>query len=215
MPRFPKAFAAFLAGEQASCTDGSDREASMRVPKVGILTFPDGRPHVHNELLPLTREFQERLARRLREAGWEVVTGRDIVWTTELAKSEGRFLAVGGVEATLSNFAIWSFPHLPVIASQFAPGPFLLFSNVNPQYPGLVGMLASAGALDQVGAFCARVSGDVSDDAVFTRALQFLRAAVATNRLPGGTYRLIRRRTIGVVTAPNPPVHCEPAVGIT
>ena len=37
----------------------------MRAPKVGILTFSDGRPHVHNELLPLTREFQARLARRL------------------------------------------------------------------------------------------------------------------------------------------------------
>jgi len=38
----------------------------VRAPKVGILTFSDGRSHVHHELLPLTREFQERLARRLR-----------------------------------------------------------------------------------------------------------------------------------------------------
>jgi len=176
----------------------------VRAPKVGILTFSDGRSHVHNELLPLTREFQERLARRLREAGWEVVTGRDIVWTTDLAKSEARYLAAESVEATLFNFAIWSFPHLPAIASQFAPGPFLLFSNVNPQYPGLVGMLASAGALDQVGAFCARVSGDVADDAVFSRALQFLRAAVATNRLRGETYGLIGGRSMGMYTAQSP-----------
>src|SRR3989454_11031152 len=176
----------------------------MRVPKVGILTCSDGHPNVQNELLPLTRDFQERLARRLRDAGWEVVTGRDIVWPTELAKSEGRFLAGEGVEAPLFNFAIWSSPHLPVIASQFAPGPFLLFSNVNPQYPGLVGMLASAGALDQVGAFCARVSGDVADDVVFTRALQFLRAAVATNRLRGETYGLLGSRSIGMYTALRP-----------
>src|SRR3989449_2041130 len=133
-PRFPKAFAAFLAGEQASCTDGSDREASMRVPKVGILTFSDGRPHVHNELLPLTREFQERLARRLREAGWEAVMGRHIVWTTGLAKSEGRFLAGEGLGKILINFAILSFPHLAVMARQFAPGPFLLVRNLTPQY---------------------------------------------------------------------------------
>src|SRR5438094_3651870 len=107
----------------------------MRAPKVGILTFSDGRPHVHNELLPLTREFQERLARRLREAGGEVVTGRDIVWTTDLAKSEARDLAAESVEATLSNFAIWSFAHLPAVASHFAPGPFLLLCNVDPQSP--------------------------------------------------------------------------------
>lgn len=176
----------------------------MRAPRVGVLTFSDGRPHVHNELLPLTREFQDRLAGRLRDAGWEVITGRDIVWTTDLAKSEGRYLAAQEVDATIFNFAIWSFPHLPAIASQFAPGPFLLFSNVNPRYPGLVGMLASAGALDQVGAFCARVSGDIADDAVFARALQFLRAAVATTRLRGETYGLIGGRSMGMYTAQSP-----------
>ena len=178
---------------------GGLREGSeVRARRVGILTFSDGRRHVHQELLPLTRSFQEALARRLREEGWEVVTGREIVWTTDLAKSEARYLAAEGVEATIFNFAIWSFPHLPAIAAQFAPGPFLLFSNVNPQYPGLVGMLASAGALDQVGAFHARVSGDVADDRVFTRVLQFLRAAVAVNRLRGETYGLIGGRSMGM-----------------
>lgn len=176
----------------------------MRTPKVGILTFSDGRRHVHEELLPMTRDFQARLARRLREAGWEVAAGRDIVWTTDLAKSEAQYLAAERVEATIFNFAIWSFPHLPAIASQFAPAPFLLFSNVNPQFPGLVGMLASAGALDQVGAFCARVSGDIADDGVFSRAQQFLRSAVAVNRLRGETYGLIGGRSMGMYTAQSP-----------
>jgi len=176
----------------------------MRSPRVGVLTFSDGRPHVHRELLPMTRQFQDRLAARLREQGWEVVTGREIVWTPELAKGEAAYLAAQQVEATIFNFAIWSFPHLPAIASRFAPGPFLLFSNVNPQYPGLVGMLASAGALDQIGAFCARVSGDVSDEVVFRRAVEFLRAAVAVNRLRGETYGLIGGRSMGMYTAQSP-----------
>src|SRR3989454_12540544 len=111
----------------------------MRVPKVGILTCSDGHPNVQNELLPLTRDFQERLARRLREAGWEVVTGRDIVWTTELAKSEGRFLAGEGVEGTPFNFPSWSFPDLPGIRSPFAPRPFLRFTNGHPPDPGVAG----------------------------------------------------------------------------
>jgi len=176
----------------------------MRARKVGILTFSDGRRHVHEELLPMTRDFQDRLSRRLREAGWEVVTGREIVWTPELARSEGRHLAAEGVDATVFNFAIWSFPHLPAMASQFAPGPFLMFSNVNPRFPGLVGMLASAGALDQVGAFCARVSGDIADERVFARVLQFLRAAAAVNRLRGETYGLIGGRSMGMYTAQSP-----------
>lgn len=176
----------------------------MRTPKVGILTFSDGRRHVHTELLPMAREFEARLARRLRDAGWDVVTGRDIIWTTDLAKSEAHYLAAERVEATIFNFAIWSFPHLPAIASQFAPGPFLMFSNVNPQYPGLVAMLAASGALDQIGVYCARVSGDVADEAVFDRAQQFLRAATAANRLRGETYGLIGGRSMGMYTAQSP-----------
>ncbi len=173
----------------------------MRPPRVGILTFSDGRPHVHQELLPLTRQFQDRLAARLRATGWEVVTGREIVWTTDLANSEGRYLAAQQVEATIFNYAIWAWPHYSAIAAQFVPGPILLFSNVNPQYPGLVAMLAAAGSLDQVGVFHGRVSGEIDDETVFRHVLQFLRPAVAKNRLRGEMYGIIGGRSMGMYTA--------------
>lgn len=173
----------------------------MRAPKVGILTFSDGRPHVHAELLPMTRGFQDRLADRLRGAGWEVVVGREVVCSTDLAQSEARYLAAQGVEATVFNYAIWAWPHYSAVAAQFVPGPILLFSNVNPQYPGLVGMLAAAGSLDQVGVFHGRVSGDIGDDAVLARVLQFLRPAVAVARLRGAVYGVIGGRSMGMYTA--------------
>lgn len=173
----------------------------MRLPKVGIATFSDGRPHVHQELLPLTREFESRLAGRLRDAGWEVVTGREIIWNTDLAQSEGRYLAAQQVEATIFNYAIWAWPHYSAVAAQFVPGPILMFSNVNPQYPGLVAMLAAAGSLDQVGAFCGRVSGDITNEDVLARVLQFLRPAVARTRLRGEVYGVIGGRSMGMYTA--------------
>ena len=173
----------------------------MTPPKVGILTFSDGRPHVHQELLPLTRQFQDSLAGRLQAHGWEVVTGREIVWTTDLAQQEARYLAAQTVEATIFNYAIWAWPHYSAIAAQFVPGPVLLFSNVNPQYPGLVAMLAAAGSLDQVGVMHGRVSGDINDDIVFEHVLQFLRPAVARNRLRGEVYGVIGGRSMGMYTA--------------
>ncbi|MDR7545281.1 MAG: L-fucose/L-arabinose isomerase family protein [Armatimonadota bacterium] len=173
----------------------------MRAPKIGILTFSDGRPHVHRELLSLTRQFQDRLAARLQAIGWEVATGREIIWNTDQATSEGRYLAAQGVEATIFNYAIWAWPHYSAIAAQFVPGPILMFSNVNPQYPGLVAMLAAAGSLDQVGAFHGRVSGDIDDEKVFERVLQFLRPAVAKNRLRGEVYGVIGGRSMGMYTA--------------
>lgn len=173
----------------------------MKGAKVGILTFSDGRPHMHASLLPITRGFQERLGARLEEAGWDVVAGREIVWTTDLAQQEARYLAARGVEAVVFNYGIWAFPHFSAIASEFVPHPILLLSNVNPQYPGLVAMLAAAGSLDQVGVFHGRISGDIADDAVFDRVLRFLRPAVAKNRLRGEVYGLIGGRSMGMYTA--------------
>lgn len=173
----------------------------MKRPKVGILTFSDGRPHMHEELLPLTRQFQERLAARLGGAGWDVVAGREIVWTTDLAQCEARYLAAQGVEAIVFNYGIWAFPHFSAIAAEFVPHPILLFSNMNPKYPGLVAMLAAAGSLDQIGVFHGRISGDIGDDAVFQRMLRFLRPAMAKNRLRGEVYGLIGGRSMGMYTA--------------
>lgn len=173
----------------------------MQKRKVGILTFSDGRQSVHESLLDMNLQFQEGLKRRLEATGEvEVVTG-EVVWTAELAKQEALKLVKADVEMTIFNFAIWSFPHLPAIASQFAPGPFLLFSNVNPKYPGLVGMLASAGALDQIGVFHGRVWGNIHDDQVLRQVIAFIRAATAVKRLRGETYGLFGGRPMGMYTA--------------
>ena len=142
----------------------------MHKRKVGILTFSDGRESVHREVEKVNCEFQDRLAEALRATDEvEPVVSREIIWTAELARNEALRLAHEGCEVTIFNFAVWSFPHLAVVASRFAPGPFLLFSNINPQYPGMVGMLASAGALDQIGALHGRLSGDIRDEKVLKK----------------------------------------------
>ncbi len=174
----------------------------MKKRNVGILTFSDGRESVHRELEGLNLEFQERLAAALEATGEvEPITGRQVVWTAELARSEARWLTNEGCELTIFNFAVWSFPHLAAIASRFAPGPFLLFSNINPRYPGMVGMLASAGALDQIGALHGRISGDISDEKVLRKVLSFIRAGSTVARLKGETYGLFGGRPMGMYTA--------------
>ncbi len=174
----------------------------MQKRKVGILTFSDGRASVHQDVEPLNRDFQQRLAKALRETGEvEPIEGKEIVWTTELAKEEATRLTREGCELTIFNFAVWSFPHLAAMASRFAPGPFLLFSNINPQYPGMVGMLASAGALDQIGALHGRVSGDIQDEKVLRRVMAFIRAGSSMARLKGETFGLFGGRPMGMYTA--------------
>jgi L-fucose isomerase len=62
-------------------------------------------------------------------------------------------------------------------------------------------MLASAGALDQVGRYHKRVSGEIGDKKTLGRVVSFLRAAVAVNRLKGETFGLFGGRPMGMYTA--------------
>jgi len=174
----------------------------MQKKRIGILTFSDGRKSVHKEVLRINQEFQEKLAKALENTGEiDVVRGNEIVWTPEIAKREGERLAREGVEMTILNFAVWAFPHLAVIATEFAPGPFLLFSNINPKYPGMVGMLATAGSLDQIGEFHSRAWGRIEDKKVLERVVAFIRAAAAVKRLKGESFGLFGGRPMGMYTA--------------
>ncbi len=174
----------------------------MKKRRVGIITLSDGRDFVHRELLSMNQEFQERLKRALEATGEvEVVTASEIVWKPSLAKQAGKELLKAEVEATIFNYAIWCWPHLTVIASLFAPGPYLLYGQINPQYPGMVGLLAAAGALEQVGVIPERVWGEPEDPGVIERVLQFIRAASAVNRLKGERYGMFGGRPMGMYTA--------------
>ncbi|MCF7890840.1 L-fucose/L-arabinose isomerase family protein [Candidatus Bipolaricaulota bacterium] len=170
--------------------------------KVGVMTFSDGRKSVHEEELETNRAYEEKLVKALKKTGEvEVVTTEKVIWSSELARRKAQELVKKGVEMTIFNFAVWSFPHLVSIAAEFAPGPYLLFSNINPEHPGMVGMLASAGALDQIGEFHGRVWGDIEDDEVLDKVMSFVRSTTAVNRLRGEAFGLFGGRPMGMYTA--------------
>ncbi len=170
------------------------------MPKVGILTFSDGRRYAHEPQIEENRRFESRLRAALERKGFEVVTG-EIVWTNALARSEGEKLARAGVDCTVLNYAVWAFPQFTVLASRFAPGPFVLFGQVNPAKPGMVAVLAAAGALDQIGVPSLRIFGEIEDPEVARDLESFVRAAYAARHLRGETYGLFGGRSIGINTA--------------
>src|SRR5450759_1342245 len=175
---------------------------SIRKTKVGILTFSDGRKYIHDSLVELNLRYQERLAKALEATGLvEVVPGREIIWNSEGARNEGRYLQQAGVDMTILNYAIWAFPNLTAIATTFAPGPYLLFCNLHPSEPGMVAMLSSAGAMDQLGLTYSRVWGDIQEPATLAKVLKYVRAAGAISHLRGETYGLFGGRPLGMYTA--------------
>ena len=174
----------------------------LRKTRVGLLTFSDGRRHIHEKLRDLNLRYQARLAQALAASGEvEVVAGEEIIWTSEGARREGRRLQENGVDLTVLNYAIWAFPHLAAVATTFAPGPYLIFGNLHPSEPGMVAMLSCAGTMDQLGLRHARVWGDIQDPAVLRRVMTYVRAAGAVGKLRGETYGLFGGRPLGMYTA--------------
>ncbi|MBA2602759.1 MAG: fucose isomerase, partial [Acidobacteria bacterium] len=110
--------------------------ASRRI-KVGVLDFGDGRAFLQEPLAPVNRQFRDLLVSRLEADGFEVVPGDDVIWQNEIAVRNGRALMAAGVDAVIFNFSVWAWPQYARVAAQFCPKPVVMFSNINPQYPGL------------------------------------------------------------------------------
>src|SRR5918997_1779539 len=161
----------------------------------------DGRESVHRDIEKFARGVEGDLAAALGAAGHEVVRAREVVWTNRLASAEARRVANERPDLTIFNIPVWAFPHFSMLAAEATPGPLLLFSNINPQQPGMVGMLAAAGGLDQIGRPYGRAWGDVSDPAVMGRLETHIRAARAVRALQGSTFGRIGGRPMGMYTA--------------
>jgi L-fucose isomerase len=171
------------------------------VARVALITFSDGREFVYRDLEEFTRRVEARISEALKSRGHEVLAAGSAVTSNELARSHARRLATMSPDLTLFNVPVWSWPNFSLIAARQIPGPITIFSNLDPRYPGMVGMLAAAGAMDQIGRAVARVWGDIADPAV-ARAIEVqIAAAEAVGTLDGSVFGRIGGRSMGMNTA--------------
>jgi L-fucose isomerase len=147
--------------------------------RVGILTFSDGRDFVHQGIAEFAVDVEGRIAAACEAFGAEVVRGTGPITSSTMAVREARRLAAQRPDLTIFNYPVWAFPHFSVHAAHATVGPLLLFSNIDPTYPGMVGMLAAGGSLDQLGRSHERLWGDVEEEAVATKLKQLVAAAYA------------------------------------
>src|SRR6185503_20273767 len=104
--------------------------------RVALVTVSDGREAVHRELEGFAGGVEDEIAQALEGKGHEVLRAETPVWSNEIAVREGRRLAAGRPDLTLVNIPIWAFPHFTMLLAEELAGPLVLFSNVDPQYPG-------------------------------------------------------------------------------
>src|SRR5690606_23127634 len=147
------------------------------------------------------KSTEDAVVEALQNAGHEVVRAPELISTNELASSQARLVAESRPDVTIFNYSVWAFPHFSMLAAAATPGPLVLLSNIDPVQPGMVGMLAAGGSLDQIGRVHGRVWGDVADQQTMDRLLVHVRAAQAVGGLRGSTFGRFGGRPMGMYTA--------------
>ncbi|MGE4485688.1 MAG: L-fucose/L-arabinose isomerase family protein [Oscillospiraceae bacterium] len=171
-------------------------------PVLGILGFSDGDPEVHEQLKEIVQAQVDAIASALKKDGRvEVVVADGLVNSVESAKRLAEDLKKKGVDATLFSYGVFAFPNFSAIAAKNGQGPFLLAANLNPDWPGMVSMLAAGGALHHLGIEHFRVAGDVKEKEVLEQIVLFANCAKVVNRLNGMKYGLIGGRSLGMYSS--------------
>ncbi|MGI8697142.1 MAG: L-fucose/L-arabinose isomerase family protein [Mycobacteriales bacterium] len=169
--------------------------------RIGLLTMSDGRDFIAAEVAGFCRDAERVIADALRAAGHEVVTCLEPVSTSQAATREARRVADARPDLTIFHYPVWAFPHFTMLAAAATTGPLLLLGSLDPVQPGMVGLLAAGGSLDQIGRVHSRAWGDIADPAVLDRVLTQVRAAAAVGGLRGSTFGRFGGRPMGMYTA--------------
>lgn len=168
-------------------------------PKIGILGFSDGDPHVHAQLKNIVQKQVDAIASQLEKTGEiEVIIGDRLVNSVKSAKEEALKMVANNTDGLIFSYGVFSFPNFSAIVARNYNRPILLAANLNPEWPGMVAMLASGGALNQLGIKHYRVTGDVKKKDVLDEILRFSKCAYVVSRLNGQKYGLVGGRSLGM-----------------
>ncbi len=174
----------------------------QKKPLLGIIGFSDGEPEVHEQLKDIVQKQVDVIVEALTKDGRvEVISAQRLVASVEEAKAQAEYLRNQGVDGTIFSYGVFAFPNFSAIAAKNGKGPFLLCANLNPDWPGMVSMLAAGGALHHLGIEHYRAAGDFTDPAVLDKIVKFARCAKVVSRLNGQKYGLIGGRSLGMYSA--------------
>ncbi|MCH3918065.1 MAG: L-fucose/L-arabinose isomerase family protein [Spirochaetia bacterium] len=172
------------------------------LPRIGIVGFSDGDPDVHEEIKIFVQKQIDEISKEVkRRADIELIEASSLVSSAAQAKEMAQELSSQGIDGIIFSYGVFSYPNFSAIAAEFSSCPILLVANLSPDWPGMVALLASGGALNQLGITHFRVTGNIHEDAVYDRLLLFARCAHTVSALKGMTYGLIGGRSLGMYSA--------------
>lgn len=177
----------------------------MTTTRLGLISFSDGRERVHRDILPDIMQHENKIVSILEETGEiEMHRAKEVVHSHKSAREEARRLAALRLDGVIFNIPVFAFPNYVTITTQLLRGPYLLLTPHDARYPGLTGLLAAGGALNQIDTRHERLWLDLDNRESVEQICTFARAARAANRLRGQVYGLVGGRSIGMATGAAP-----------
>jgi len=181
----------------------------MKSTPIGIALINDEREHVwranREECMEVVNKWAEIIRRGVKNidgSSPEVVVGSDTITSVRVAQRVGEELARANCKQIILCFYVWNFPFLvwPLINSVGRDKPILCLSNNSGKYPGNVGLLATDGALRQVGVRTHRIIGDMNDPEVQAKVIDWVRAAQAYTTIQNEVYGMYGGHSMGMET---------------
>ena len=81
----------------------------------------------------------------------DVVVADNLVTSVASARAEAEKLKAKGVDGTIFSYGVFAWPNFSAVAAKYGQGPYLLAAQLNPDWPGMVAMLAAGGAPEPAG----------------------------------------------------------------
>lgn len=187
----------------------------MAKPRIGLMTFGDERDYMWDGYFgPLTQPRHEEAREYLAGLPLDVIAFDEVARSRDLIEHQISGLQAAGAEALFAHTPCWCTPNLSAGAIQRLNLPTVVMTSTSAATHGMVGMLATAGTLGQVGVPHIRVRADFGDAVFEERVLPFFRAASARSRLQGSRMGLFGGRSLGIDTGTFDPMQWRAQFGI-
>jgi L-fucose isomerase len=169
----------------------------------------DEREHVHRQYYAECMEVLHKWADVIRKgvknvdgSSPEVVVGSELITSVRTAQRVGEEIARANCKQVILCFYVWNFPFFvwPFINTVGRDKPILCLSNNSGKFPGNVGLLATDGALRQVGIRTHRIIGDIEDPDTRAKVIDWVRAAQAYTVIRNEVYGMYGGHSMGMET---------------
>jgi len=167
-------------------------------PKVGLLTFGEQREEFYIKRKKIVEEESRKIISALK--GKFKCVSPSLIRSKSDMVSAVEILREQNVSCVIISLPIWSAPNLPAMAVRLLQIPVVLYGNNRLDSSSQVAMLATGGALDQMGFPHKRLIGDIDGPSILENIDVFCTAAQTAVQLRGATYGCFGGRSLGICT---------------